>query len=347
MIHSLKTNSVLAAILAACFLQVSLVMASNPSDAATTLQNSALLFIKPHANTQSVQDLVVDKLNDANIKILSQVDIGGQEIDAKGLIDQHYYSIASKATILAAQDIPVPPEKFQEAFGEEWSDVVKEDRAVNAMEACKRFGCTPAQLNEAWQKVDAVKFGGGFYCAKMTVGRNKPQLYVFNAFFMAMRDKFVGDDKEIRCYVVEWDPKELSWAAFRQSILGPTDPKDAPKQSIRRTILEQYQNLGLKEEPNKSDNGVHASASPFEGLAEKMNWLNMDPQYDNFGKALLDAGLTKEQIGEWAKDPQVKLSSEGKAGSIFDELEEMDADDCLKKLVSLNELNRRPSEAEL
>ena len=342
--RTVKLRSTLVTVLAALLLQVSVVTASSspPSDA---LQNSALVFIKPHANTQATQDLVVDKLNDANIKILSQVDIGGEEIDEKGLIDQHYYSIASKATILSPHDIPVPPAKFQEAFGEDWDDVLNENRAVNAMEACKRFGCSPSQLNEAWQKVEAVKFGGGFYCAKMAVGR-KPELYVFNAFFMAMRDKFVGPDKEIRCYVVEWDPDELSWSAFRQSILGPTDPTDAPKHSIRRAILDQYKSLGLKDEPNKSDNGVHASASPFEGLAEKMNWLNMDVEYDKFGKALLDAGLTKEQIEEWAKDPQVKIS-EDRSGSVFDELEETDADDCLKKLVSLNELNRRTSEAEL
>jgi hypothetical protein len=163
---------------------------------------------------------------------------------------------------------------------------------------------------------------------------------------MAMRDKFVGDDKEIRCYVVEWDPKELSWAAFRQSILGPTDPTKAPKNSIRRIILDQYISLGLKDEPNKSDNGVHASASPFEGLAEKMNWLNLEVEYDKFGKALLDAGFTKEQIEEWAKDPQVQIS-ESSSGSIFDELEEMDASACLEKLKALYKLNIKPKEAEL
>ena len=30
-----------------------------------------------------------------------------------------------------------------------------------------------------------------------------------------------------------------------------------------------YKELGLTSVPNKGDNGVHASASPFEGLAEK------------------------------------------------------------------------------
>lgn len=304
----------------------------------SNLPNSALVFIKPHANTQATQDLVIDKLNSANIRILTQVDIGGKEIDEQGLIDQHYYSIASKATILPAKDIPVPPDKFQEAFGESWEQVLQEDRAVNAMEACRRFGCTPKQLNDAWSKVEAVKFGGGFYCAKVSVKKQQPELYVFNAFFMAMRSKFVEPDKEIRCYVVEWDPEELSWASFRQNVLGSTDPTEAPPQSIRRMILEQYKSLGLDDEPTTSDNGVHASASAFEGLAEKMNWLNLDPEYDAFGKLLLDSGLTKERISEYAKDPQVKIS-ETSSGSIFDELEELDAPACIQKLLSLNQLN--------
>jgi len=39
--------------------------------------------------------------------------------------------------------------------------------------------------------------------------------------------------------------------------------------SIRKAILDNYKKLGLTSVPNKGDNGVHASASPFEGLAEK------------------------------------------------------------------------------
>jgi len=132
------------------------------------LLNSAFVFVKPHANTESVQDLVVDKLASAGIKILSQVDIDGEEIDEKGLIDQHYYSIASKATILPAEKIPVPRETFRETFGEEWDAVLEENRAANAIDACKRFGCTPEELNQAWNKVSTVKFGGGFYCGAST-----------------------------------------------------------------------------------------------------------------------------------------------------------------------------------
>mmetsp|Transcript_3904 Transcript_3904/g.4435 ORF Transcript_3904/g.4435 Transcript_3904/m.4435 type:complete len:112 (+) Transcript_3904:543-878(+) len=104
----------------------------------------------------------------------------------------------------------------------------------------------------------------------------KPELYVFNAFFMTMRSKYVGKDKKIRCFVVEWDPHVLSSSSFRRDILGPTDPREAPPNSIRQTILDQYNKLGISSLPDRSDNGVHASASPFEALAEKMNWLNLD-----------------------------------------------------------------------
>jgi hypothetical protein len=185
--------------------------------------NSAFVFVKPHANTKATQDMVREKLIAAGIEILSESDIAGSTIDEKKLIDQHYYAIASKATILPADKIPVPEDKFQETFGEKWSDVLKEGRGVNAMEACKKFGCTAEELDAAWQAAKVVKFGGGFYCGLVSVKDQTP-LYVFNAFFMVMRSKFVGD-VSIHCYEVQWDPKKLSWESFRGELLGPTDPK--------------------------------------------------------------------------------------------------------------------------
>lgn len=168
---------------------------------------------------------------------------------------------------------------------------------------------------------------------------DKPELYVFNAFFMAMRAKFVGKENEIRCFVVEWDPSELSWSSFRNDVLGPTDPSIAPKGSIRRTILDEYERLGLSNVPNKGDNGVHASASPFEGLAERMNWLDLNlSDDDGLGKALLEGGMSKERIQEWAKDPQIRIS-ESEFGSVFDSLEDLDVTECSRKLIELNKLN--------
>ena len=99
-----------------------------------------------------------------------------------------------------------------------------------------------------------------------------------------------------------------------------------------------YKELGLAEKPNKGDNGVHASASPFEGLAEKNNWLGIEFSKDKFGKALLKAGLSEATIKAWSVDPRVNLP-EGGQGSVFDALEDMDVADCLAKLVELNGIN--------
>jgi hypothetical protein len=195
-------------------------IAVEPACDANKLLNSAFVFIKPHANTHATQNMVKNKLNVAGIEILSEHDISGETIDKDKLIDQHYYAIASKATILPAEEIPVPADRFLSEFGESWETVLSEKRACNAMDACKRFDCTPEELNEAWgQAKKVVKFGGGFYCGLVSV-KEQPPLYVFNAFFMTMRGKFVVPGSSIHCYVVQWDPSNMSWANFRNEFLG-------------------------------------------------------------------------------------------------------------------------------
>lgn len=207
------------------------------------------------------------------------------------------------------------------------------------MQALIKFDCTVDELNDTWQSATAIKFGGGFYCALLTM-KNK-SYYVFNAFFMTMRSKFVTPPTlTIYCYEIEFSSKQLSWSKFRNEILGPTDPIDGPSNSLRRIIYDQYQTLGLSSLPNKGDNGVHASASPFEGLCEKMNWLQRNLEQDPFGQALMNAKISIDTIKAWSVDPQVKLPPDGsKMGSIFDSLEDMDASECLAKLIEINKVN--------
>ena len=97
-----------------------------------------------------------------------------------------------------------------------------------------------------------------------------------NGFYMAMRAAYCNPGEKIKYYTVSWPTDSLSWADFRGEVLGATDPTQAPKGSIRRTILDTYTKLGLKTKPNTGDNGVHASASPFEAMAKRANWLGKD-----------------------------------------------------------------------
>lgn len=96
--------------------------------------------------------------------------------------------------------------------------------------------------------------------------------------------------------------------------------------------------LGLESVPNVGDNGVHASASPFEACAERCNWLAGDASTDSFGSALIAGGISAETIAAWSVDPQVMV--DGKKGSLFDAVEDMDYAECVAKLTAINAENK-------
>ena len=295
--------------------------------------NTAFVFIKPHANTKAVQDLVKEKFGSTGITILADGELTGEQIDAGMLIDQHYYAIASKATLMKPSEMPVPAAKFEAQFGLPWETALSNGNVYNALDACSYLGLDSDGLDAAWgkcKKADKlVKFGGGFYCGLVDTVPGKDPIYTFNGFFMSMRSKFVLPGTSIHYYVVQWNSDDLQWKDFRGKVLGPTDPADAPTDSLRGMILANWEGLGLKEIPNTGDNGVHASASPFEGLAERMNWLKTAIADDAFGARLLEAGVSAETIKAWSVDPQVK------GRSLFDTLEDMDSTECIAKAVEL------------
>jgi hypothetical protein len=62
---------------------------------------------------------------------------------------------------------------------------------------------------------------------------------------------------------------------FRAKLLGPTDPADASEYSLRGKVKAEWATLGLAAAPDVGDNGVHGSASPFEAMAERLNWCKV------------------------------------------------------------------------
>jgi len=301
--------------------------------------NSAFVFIKPHACKGTpgvVEALVEEKFLAAGIRITGSGEMSAETIDKNLHIDTHYGAIASKAVKLVPSELNVPDKgkaDFKKMFGLSWEDALSQGLVFNAKDGATKLGVDGAGLDAKWGQLsrgkDLIKFGGGFYCGKVD------GVFVMNGFYMAMRSAYTAPGEKIHWYTVSWPTDSLSWADFRGKILGATDPSTAASGSIRRAILDSYEALGLKSKPDTGDNGVHASASPFEALAERINWVGATIEGDAFGRGMIAAGASKETIMAWADDAQVEVNGEtepGKTMSVFDALEDLDADTVLDKV---------------
>jgi hypothetical protein len=303
---------------------------NEPEIEAGGAKHAAFVFIKPHAVNDKVKYLLSMKLQCNGISIISEGSIAAEKIDKDQLIDTHYGAIAAKAVKLKPSELTVQAkakDEFKKVFGLSWEDALASGKVFNAMDAAQKMRVSTAELGAKWgtlkKDVSLLKFGGGFYCGKIG------DLFVINGFYMDMRGKFTTPGTSIYYYEVEWNPKDLAWGDFREKVLGGTDPKTAYTDSARHLIYANWEHLGLKSMPNTGDNGVHASASPFEALSERWNWLGASIEKDFYGKATLASGVPLSMLNAWTADPPVMY--EGKKQSIFDLLEDLDAKECLAK----------------
>lgn len=299
--------------------------------------NAALLFLKPNvADNEKVRQLVKKELKLRKIDLIDEGEVSAETIEKNGLIDNHYYAIANKAVHLKPHQLPVPEDKFENKFHISWKEALKNGLCLNGQDAMKKMGLSAGALNEKWgaARKDSVKFGGGFYCAKID------GYYVFNGFFMQMREQYIAKGKMIYYFKVEWSPSEVSWKKFREDVLGVTDPSNASFYSIRGIIYKQWKELGLPQQPNTGLNSIHGSASAFEALIERMNWCGDALESDPFGKLLLDAGISKDFINKLKMDPRVVIDESGNESGFFDHVEDMDSAPTLDVAKDIQELNR-------
>jgi len=309
--------------------------------------NSGIVLIKPHAVNDTVENLVRSTLNGKGITIKRELRISAETMEQRGLVDVHYKAIGSKALVDMPQDLNMPEkarEQFVEIFGITWESALSQGLVLNAATAAATLELTPLEISEKWAMltdgVDLIKMQGGFYVGQVDF------YFVVNGFYHTMRAKYTTPGVFVSCFEVEWDPELLPWKKFRFEVIGVTNPNQAAVGSIRRSIYEQWQELGLKCQPDVGDNGVHASASPFAGLAEKTNWLGVRPDEDAFGRALISLNVSKELISEWSDGTPVQF--EGRRQSLFDLVENLDSAECLWRAgVIAHELNQKHQESSI
>ena len=244
---------------------------------------------------------------------------------------------------------PAARQAFAEAYGLEWDDalgsIMRNDKALASL------GVDGTTLERMWRGGVQVKLAPGTYVSRLDLAEGEKPLFTVNGFYPAMRQAFVEPEAEVRYMVCEWDEGELSWRAFRQEVIGATNPAQAVAGSARALarsrshahnttahldltrlrptlagaeLLARWQELGLSSAPTQGLNGVHASAGPLEGLKERCVWAGATIDTDAFGIRLLAGGLERSTLDAWLDgNPVVTLG--GETDKVFDLTEELGA----------------------
>lgn len=173
-------------------------------------------------------------------------------------------------------------------------------------------------FDAGWRAGKDFKLAPGTYMAELQGDGLQGRTWTVNGFYLGMREEFVAAGAEVHYYVVEFDGGELSWASFRNELVGATEPAEAVAGSLRKACLDSWEELGLAKKPFKGANCVHASAGPLEALKERIVWAGANLEKDSVGAALLSANLPLDTLKLWlAENPPADLGGLGK-GKVFD-----------------------------
>lgn len=122
--------------------------------------NYALVFIKPHAVNEAVQDFVQKHLEENNVKITGSSVRTSEELAV--IVDKHYQQIHKHAMVQDPKTLKISDEKkeaFKEEFGVEWDDAVADGRILNlsAFQEMNR----DVDVGKEWDQKGTAKLGLG------------------------------------------------------------------------------------------------------------------------------------------------------------------------------------------
>jgi nucleoside diphosphate kinase len=320
-------------------------------------EETAFLFLKPHACNKSVVEHVTALLKKRGLRVLAQGKVSGAQMEKKYFVDRHFASLAKRAMITAPLKLSVTSvaaNAFHEKFDEHWHDALASKRVVNAVEAGTRLKMTGEALGSAWKRAckegRMARMGRGFSVALLypedasdtlqdvdlstdldDEGPKEP-LYVVNGFYRVMRARYLVPSSAIHYLVCEWDTslRRMPWAGMKAQVVGGADPSKAPEDSIRGSVYKNWQHLGLSEPPDELDNVVHASSSAFSSLVERTNWMSGMLFTDPLGSKLLLEGLPPNVVSDWTTNPVVR------GRPVFDHMENLGFDGVVAKAKELH-----------
>lgn len=306
------------------------------------LKENCVLFVKTGANTPEIYGRIDEILSVHRVKIVNQGFIRGSEMYSRKIMELQFADVFKLAEIVKPTEVPITSEEkfeFNKTYSITW-DAVKGRNMYNAKDACKYLEVSVDALNTLCNhsSAEACRLRRGFHitrlskqCTDDVTLKNKliVPIFIINGFYGSLRDKYYNKSTTTRFLVLEWDSDLLSWAKFSSDVIGDADPDMAYNTSLRGSLIEDWDTMGLTEAPSRINNVVHVSHSSFEGLAEKIIWMKgLTAFTDPFGAKLLEKS-NAATITSWLLNPLVEDMY------VFDHMSGLSSEQCLVKVEEL------------
>lgn len=267
--------------------------------------NHCVLFVKPEClaldegvNVKAILKLVLTALKDNKVKTGAVRLMNGPYLGRYHIMEQHY-GVINRASRLGEKALSAPTRAKLE------KDCPGFDRVMGAHEFVEQFPeISPFALNVMTDTLGTKKVAGGKYYFMLNVGGER--IVVLNPFHPQQIAHYTQPGKAILIFECQTD---TDWEVLRSDMTGSTDPTRAAEGSIRKTLLEKKDKLGLRDVSTAS-NGVHCSAGPLEGMVEFCRFFSdhakkqhISPVEAPFGHLLGEHGVSEKTVLELADNP--------------------------------------------
>ena len=298
-------------------------------------KNEFLFFMKPELTIASqgvdfdkVLELTLSKIEEFDLSIKNVRVLSADYLKQHNIIAQHYGVINA-----IAKDAHGMSQGAKETFKEKFGQELSEANVLGGIQVLKKFPVFNAtSLDFLVQNCPFTKLAGGTYA--VTAKMDADKYYIINGFHPRQLEHFTEAGRSIVVFTLTGD---LDWETAREHFIGATNPTKAEAGSLRRSFLEQKDELGLAE-VSQGSNGVHLSAGPVEGLVELVRYNSDFGSAD--GKKTYKDFQFGQQLSERLSDAQIQrilanedLDVDGRKESIFDLTELKNSDEAVAFLA--------------
>ncbi|QSZ50095.1 hypothetical protein [Arthrobacter sp. D5-1] len=301
----------------------------------TSVVNELCLFLKPEitslpaSNFDKILNLLLTALDEYGLEIAGAFVIPGACLASHSVMRSHY-GVIDKVSREGASALNV------DALENLYAQAPEKGRDAELLGGHQFLESHPSFTGEAltvlYENSTSYRAAGGVHCGWIKYrGRLTG---ILNGFHPDQVDRYEDSESAILMLVLRG---QTDWASLRRNMVGATNPAVAEPGSLRRTIFDNAEALGLHYF-NPSLNGVHLSAGPVEGMAEIVRFVALTrskfaAEDTSFGKLLLKAGSNVDQLHALVSDAIID-TVDGPV-NIYDITEEKDAAEALNDVIKI------------